>query len=421
VPGLKVAVLGGGTTGFIAAAHLSRYFPQYELLHVYDSSRPVIAVGEGTIPVFRRWLYEVTGCGDEEVIRRCQATVKYGLHFEGWGTRREAFSHWFMPRREARAWHLLGSALIELLAEHCRSTHLDEEVTATRSDGTSVEVTLASGASFTADLVLDARGYPGDAAEAVPLEWIPTNAGRVYRGPAVTGQTLTRAIARPHGWIAVVPLAHQTVYGYIHNESISSVEQLEADLREFCVAEGVGSVEGGGVYRFPNFVSPRIFDGALYALGSRAGFLEPLEATALGMTLLEMMHLSQLILPELHWHRRFGPYDPAFLEAYNRSFFEGMVELSFLIAWYYSEGSRFDSPFWRHARGRLEIPRGDARFESQVRSFEGWRKRAADFPDPHEDFESFRRSWRAEPSGPKLGHLFRAHNLAWIGHGIGGL
>jgi Tryptophan halogenase len=49
---MKIAVLGGGTAGFIAAAHLTRYLPQADLLHIFDSRIPTIGVGEGTTPRF---------------------------------------------------------------------------------------------------------------------------------------------------------------------------------------------------------------------------------------------------------------------------------------------------------------------------------------------------------------------------------
>ncbi len=418
---MKVAVLGGGTTGFIAAAHLSHFFPQHELLHVYDASRPVISVGEGTIPVFRRWLREVTGCADEEVVRRCHATLKHGLHFEGWGRSKPAFSHWFMPRGEARAWHLLGSELIELLGGSCRGSHIDGSIAATHSNGIEVTVELASGAAFTADLVLDGRGYPGPAAPAaITFDWIPTNAAVVRRGPAVRGQRLTRSVARPHGWIAVVPLRHQTVYGYIYDAEASAAGEVDADLHAFLAEEGTEPLGASTSYRFPNFASIRVFDGALYALGSRAGFIEPLEATALGTTLLQMMHLSQLILPDLAFHRCRGPYDPGFLDAYNRSFTSGMIELSLLIAWYYSRGSRFDTLFWRRASRQLDRVRADPRHAPRLATFDRWLERAVRFPDPDDDFEAFHDAWAAEPGSCKYGQLFRAHNLAAIGHGIAG-
>ena len=49
---MRIAVLGGGTAGFIAACHLTRSLPHVELLHVFDTRIPTIGVGEGTTPRF---------------------------------------------------------------------------------------------------------------------------------------------------------------------------------------------------------------------------------------------------------------------------------------------------------------------------------------------------------------------------------
>ena len=51
---MRIAVLGGGTAGFIAAAHLTRNVPEAELLHVFDSRIPTIGVGEGYDPPVSR-------------------------------------------------------------------------------------------------------------------------------------------------------------------------------------------------------------------------------------------------------------------------------------------------------------------------------------------------------------------------------
>ena len=96
---MKVAVLGGGTAGFIAAAHMTRYFPKAQLWHIYDSRIPTIGVGEGTTPRFPLWLNEVTGIGPDEIAERCGATVKSGSYYEGWGSRDMDFVNRFQPPR----------------------------------------------------------------------------------------------------------------------------------------------------------------------------------------------------------------------------------------------------------------------------------------------------------------------------------
>ncbi len=94
---MRIAVIGGGTAGFIAAAHVTRSLPEAELLHVFDSSIPTIGVGEGTTPRFPVWLEEVTGLGFSDLAERCGATLKNGTRFDGWGVHGSEFVNRFQP------------------------------------------------------------------------------------------------------------------------------------------------------------------------------------------------------------------------------------------------------------------------------------------------------------------------------------
>ncbi len=59
----KIAVLGRGTAGSLAAASVTRLLPEgeYELHHIYDSRIPVIGVGEGSWPSLVQELHRLTG------------------------------------------------------------------------------------------------------------------------------------------------------------------------------------------------------------------------------------------------------------------------------------------------------------------------------------------------------------------------
>jgi tryptophan halogenase len=69
----------------MAAAHLSRHFPDFELLHVFDPASPPIGVGEGTTAGGRVWLEELAPGSFASCRRDCAATPKRGVQFENWG------------------------------------------------------------------------------------------------------------------------------------------------------------------------------------------------------------------------------------------------------------------------------------------------------------------------------------------------
>ena len=239
-----MCILGGGTAGFIAAAHLSRRFPGMDLTHIYSSAIPPIGVGEGTTPPFRHWIHEMTGLELAELRARCGVTHKDGIRFEGWGRARASYTHYFAGR-EGVAYHISADLITELLGEHTRASHRDARVTALQEGDSGATVELEDGTRLGFDLVIDARGFPRelDPSEHEALSIIPTNAAMVRRSQALLPLEATRAVARAHGWIFVIPLGGYTSYGYVHNNKLSSLEAVTRRLR---VVPGGGKCLGSG-------------------------------------------------------------------------------------------------------------------------------------------------------------------------------
>ncbi len=124
---MRIAVLGGGTAGFIAAAHFTRTLPQAQLLHIFDTNLPTIGVGEGTTPRFPGWFEETTGLGFPDLAARCGATLKRGTRFDGWGNAGSEFLHRFQPVRLI-GYHFDAAELVRVLAEHVCAKQVDARV-----------------------------------------------------------------------------------------------------------------------------------------------------------------------------------------------------------------------------------------------------------------------------------------------------
>ena len=353
----KVAVIGRGTAGSLAAASVSRLLPEgeCELHHVYDSRIPVIGVGEGSWPDLVSELHRLTGLPHDLVQRRLQGTRKYGIAFEGWGRRTRDFIHYFSPQHVCYAYHLSADLLADLLGESTRALHIDAKVlNVTRVDG-GAKVEFEGRAPERYDLVFDARGFPRqhDPEQHIDISFIPTNKAIIRRCPAIieaepgkaaAQYTYTRSIARPHGWVFVIPLTAHTSYGYVYNEEISSREEVEADFDALLAADGVPEFERRAVIEFPNFVHRRIYDGAVARVGNAAAFMEPLEATAIVFAQLQIgMVLKMRFERPLEMHERD-------VQPINRFLINHILCSGLFVGWHYSCGSIHDSEFWRHAR-----------------------------------------------------------------------
>ena len=355
----KVAVIGRGTAGSLAAAGVTRLHPEsdYELHHIYDSRIPAIGVGEGSWPSLVQELRQLTDLPHETIQRRLKGTRKYGVAFEGWGARDQDFTHYFTPQQVSYAYHLSADLLADLLHDSTRARHIDAKVLdITRVEGGAlVECEGVEPERY--DLVFDARGFPKelDPERHIDMSFIPTNTSVIRRCPAIVEEdgegpvlqpTYTRAVARPHGWIFVIPLTIHTSYGYIFNRDVTGLAEVEADFDAFLEAERIPNWEQRGVIPFPNFIHRQMYDGAVARIGNAAAFMEPLEATAIVSAQLQ---IGMVLRTRLYRLAESVERDAA---AVSRFLVDNMLRYGLFVGWHYSRGSRYDSEFWRYARDR---------------------------------------------------------------------
>jgi tryptophan halogenase len=419
---MKIAVLGGGTAGFIAAAHLTRYLPDAELLHIFDSRIPTIGVGEGTTPRFPGWFEEITGLGFAHLAERCGATLKRGSRFEGWGANGADFMHRFQPAR-LFGYHFDAAAIVEVLGEHVRATRIDARVEALQTSEDAVRLRLDDGRTLLCDYVIDARGFPtNDAAgvdDLIRLDWIPTGRAMVRRLPPQASETVTRVVARPHGWMFVIPLRDWISCGYVFNPRISSDADVAADHTAFLHEQGVVAWEERVAPSFPNFIRRKMFDGRVFWTGNAALFIEPLEATTIGHAVVQARWATRWI-KEQGLGRRAEPDE---IDAYNSTMVTLGCRDSLFVAWHYACGSRWDTPFWQYARGGIERARNNPvagphlaameQFVAAGRPLSGLALSACDDQDQWErEVLPLLRLYR--PFGN-----FSELNFAQVGHGIG--
>ena len=355
----KIAVVGRGTAGSLAAASVSRLHPDgdHELHHIYDSRIPVVGVGEGSWPSLVQELRKLTDLPHETVQQRLKGTRKYGVAFEGWGRRNRDFTHYFTPQQVSYAYHLSADLMENLLRESTNAHRIDARVLDIERVAGGAEVTFEGLPPERYDLVFDARGFPRelDPGRHIEISFIPTDTAVIRRCPAIVDEekegtvrqhTYTRAVARPHGWVFVIPLTVHTSYGYIFNRGVSGLADVEADFDDFLEADGVSEFEQRAVIRFPNFVHRQIYDGAVARIGNAAAFMEPLEATAIVSAQLQIGMVLNMRLNRPAEHReRDAPVA-------NRFLIDNMLRYGLFVGWHYSCGSVYDTEFWRYARDR---------------------------------------------------------------------
>ncbi|MBT1063684.1 tryptophan 7-halogenase [Bowmanella sp. Y26] len=91
-----IAIVGGGTAGWMAAAAFSQHFKNMgvSITLVESSQIGTVGVGEATIPTLRRF-YQKLGFSDLDVLKASAGTCKLGIEFRDWYQEGTAFIHPF--------------------------------------------------------------------------------------------------------------------------------------------------------------------------------------------------------------------------------------------------------------------------------------------------------------------------------------
>jgi len=255
-----------------------------------------------------------------------------------------------------------------LYARHLRA--LSEQRGVRRSEGKVVQVLLneapgplqghvravqlQSGELVEGDLFLDCTGFAGllsDKALGVGFEdwshWLPCD--RAWAVPSESTKPLlpyTRATAHSAGWQWRIPLQHRVGNGHVYSSRhMSDDEAADVLLRNL----DAPALADPRLIRFRTGMRSEAWTRNVVAIGMSAGFVEPLESTALHLI---QMGVAKLI--EAFPHRGF---DPVEIAEYNRQSRQRYESVRDFIVLHYHLNQREDGGFWQ-ACANMAVPDG---------------------------------------------------------------
>jgi tryptophan halogenase len=79
----KIVIVGGGSSGWMSAAYLSKAFKDVKIVLVESSDIPTIGVGEATIATIAGYL-SYLGLKERDWMPACNASYKYSIRFNNW-------------------------------------------------------------------------------------------------------------------------------------------------------------------------------------------------------------------------------------------------------------------------------------------------------------------------------------------------
>ncbi|MBB4612887.1 tryptophan halogenase family protein [Novosphingobium taihuense] len=416
----NITIVGGGTTGWLAAlflvTRLQGAVRRGELdIHLIESERiPIIGVGESLSPSMATTL-EQLGIPEDDFIRDTDATFKVAGYFVGWDAADDGrplswvnpfvgfmtagweferyeltggaygdgpdYARVVSPCREAielrkspkmrgqkpfehvlrYAYHTNAAAFAPFLRKHAeargvRRTGADV-IGATRDErGHISTITLEGAREVPVELVIDASGFSSvlhHKVMGVPLvdySHILLNDRAVvtqlaHANPDEPLEPATRATALPHGWAFRVPLYHRTGNGFIYSSKHCSDE---AAANEFAGYLGSGArVDDMRVIPMRVGRTQHSWEGNCIALGLAAGFVEPLEASAIFTVETSVKWLLHYF-PDSDW-------EPALRDRYNSRVTDLYDEVADYIALHYRLSRREDTSYWRAQRHEMKV------------------------------------------------------------------
>ncbi len=213
-------------------------------------------------------------------------------------------------------------------------------------------IQLQSGEQVEGDLFLDCTGFYGllaDKTLGVPFEdwshWLPCD--RAVAVPSESTRPLlpyTRSTAHRAGWQWRIPLQHRVGNGHVYSSQHMSDDEAAAVLLRHLDAPALAEPR---LIKFRTGMRQQAWTRNVVAIGISAGFVEPLESTALHLV---QMGVAKLI--EAFPHRSFDPLEIAEYNRQSRGRYESVRDF---IVLHYHLNQRGDSEFWRACAG-MAVP-----------------------------------------------------------------
>jgi tryptophan 7-halogenase len=401
----SIAIVGGGTAGWMAAAMLARALPGTRTAITVIESPDIgtVGVGEATIPPIID-LLRFLSIDEADFVRHTQATYKLGIKFSDWKQLGHSYWHPFgtfgapINRRPFfHCWHKAQAAGLAprfndfslcatlgdagkfrfpdkdpdspaaglryalhfdatLVAKYLRSyserlgvARLERTVAGAtrRPDGFLDELQFSDNSTLKADLYIDCSGFRGVLIEQILgtgyLDWSAV----LPCDRAVAFPTALSAGRPPYTHARARSAGWQWRIPLQHRAGNGYVYS-SAHCSDDAAREDLIAVLGETPLaepRFLRFVTGRrklFWNRNCVALGLASGFLEPLESTSIHLVTSGIYHLLE--------HFPDGGFDQTNIDSYNAELIYQNERIRDFIVLHYCLTQREDSPLWRYCR-----------------------------------------------------------------------
>jgi tryptophan 7-halogenase len=406
----SIAIVGGGTAGWLAASMLARALPGTGTVITVIESPEIgtVGVGEATIPPIID-LLRFLSINEEDFVRHTQATYKLGIKFTDWKelghtywhpfgsfgvpiNRRPFHHYWHKARASGKAPRfndfslcaalgdegkfrfpdsnpdgaasglryalhfdaLLVARYLRNYAERLGVTRIERTVVGAtrRADGFLDALQFSDNSALLADLYIDCSGFRGVLIEQILgtgyIDWSAV----LPCDRAVAFPTASTSARPPFTHSLARSAGWQWCIPLQHRRGngyvYSSAHCSDEDAcNDLLTTTGEKPLIEPRFLRFVTGRRKLLWNRNCVALGLASGFLEPLESTSIHLVTSGLYHLLE------HFPDR--DFDQTNIDSYNAELIYESERVRDFIVLHYFLTQRDDAPLWRYCRS-MAIP-----------------------------------------------------------------
>lgn len=310
----KICVIGGGTAGWITALSAKKFNPEHQVTLIESEEIGILGAGEGSVPFLINVL-NLLEIPVSEIIKECNATYKYGINFVNWNGDGQSFYHLFehkdgidsstgienpniIPLNQHGNYSLhfdarLMASYLRKVAESRGVIRIESKVSSFKGDTTITSIVLESGSIVPCDFVFDCSGFARLViGKHYNVQWnsykdhLPLNSALpFFIGHNNDVPLYTDAIAMKYGWTWRIPVKDRFGCGYVYNSAYISDDEAKAEAEEYFKQK----LTFPRIFRFEAGTFEKTLVSNSMAVGLSQGFLEPLEATSIWISSLNLI------------------------------------------------------------------------------------------------------------------------------------
>ena len=393
---MKIAIVGGGTAGWMTASTLIKAYPEWDITLYESKDVPSTGVGESTTQFFRLWT-NFLNLKDEEWMPDCDATYKCSVRFHnfhkkgdkpwqypfglprsyicspdewlylsymrGWDNDKFARDYWVAAEAVERGKIPIEHPEYDILSTgfHFDAIKFAEWLRDNYAKPRGVKHKIRTlKRKPKADLVFDCTGFASlfNKSEWIDYsDYLPNNSAIVtrvhYTDKSTQMKAVTDCTALSSGWVWNVPTYTRIGTGYNYCDKYISDEEALNEFRTYLAENVEDDVHcySDAMFRKIRYRTGRkkeIWKDNVVSIGLSAGFIEPLESNGL-LSVHEFLlnfcrvmdnrtNVTQFMRDTFNNHCAFS--------------FDGFASF---VGLHYALTQRNDSPYWR-AVSQIKYP-----------------------------------------------------------------